>query len=364
MTQKTKTRLTLGSAAVALLATGFATGPAAAEDGAKVFFMLPNSTTIRFERRDAPLFVAAMAERLPNAEVIVQNGEGDPTRQQRLVEDALVQGADLIVYASSDANLAAGALLAAEDASVPVMLYEHDSVGGRAEAHVLFNALAVGQAQGARAAELIEAMDRDIVRVARVMGNQGEYGTAQYEIGQDQFLQPLIDAGKVEVVCEAFTPNWDPTLAQTFAENCLTRTGGGVDMFLGMNDGTTGGSVAALISQGYGLNEIVVTGGQDATIEAVKYIVQGWQDNTVFKDLRVMAEGAADVAVAILDGDDLPAQWINGEVNNGFMDIPAAFLPVNNITIDNVADVVDAGLYTWEQLCDGAEETDICKENM
>jgi len=364
MTRKTKTRLTLGSAAVALLATGFAAGPVAAADGAKVFFMLPNSTTIRFERRDAPLFVAAMAERMPDVEVIVQNGDGDPTRQQRLVEDALVQGASLIVYTSSDANLAAGALLAAEDAGVPILLYEHDAVGGKAEAHVLFNALAVGQAQGARAAELIEAMGKDVVHLARVMGNQGEYGTQQYEIGQNEYLQPLIDAGKVEVVCESFTPNWDPTKAQSFAENCLTRTGGAVDMFLGMNDGTTGGSVAALISQGYGKDEIVVTGGQDATIEAVQYVVQGWQDNTVFKDLRVMAEGAADMAVAILNGDELPSQWMNGEVNNGFMDVPAAFLPVTNVTIDNVGDVVDAGLYTWAQLCKGAEDTDICKENM
>ena len=364
MTQNTKSKLKLGSVAIALLATGFVAAPAAAEEGAKVFFMLPNSTTIRFERRDAPLFVAAMAERMPTAKVTVQNGEGDPTRQQRLVEDALSQGANLIVYASSDANLAAGALLAAQDAGVPVLLYEHDSVGGKAEAHVLFNALAVGQAQGARAAELIEAMGKDVVRIARVKGNQGEYGTQQYEIGQNEFLQPLIDVGKVEVVCEAFTPNWDPTVAQSFAENCLTRTGGDVDMFLGMNDGTTGGSVAALISQGYAKNEIVVTGGQDATIEAVKYVVRGWQDNTVFKDLRVMGEGAADIAVAILNGDELPSQWINGEVNNGFMDVPAAFLPVNNVTIDNVSDLVEAGIYTWEQLCEGAEDTSICQEKM
>ncbi len=128
---------------------------AASGDDAKIFFMLPNSTTIRFERRDAPLFVAAMKVRLPNAQVTVQNGEGDPDRQQRLVEDALAQGADLIVYTSSDANLAAGALKAAEDSGVPMLLYEHDAIGGKAEAHVLFNALAVGQAQGERAAALI-----------------------------------------------------------------------------------------------------------------------------------------------------------------------------------------------------------------
>lgn len=347
-----------------MLSTTTFVAPALAQDGAKIFFMLPNSTTIRFERRDAPLFVAAMTSRMPDAEVIVQNGEGDPDRQQRLVEDALAQGANLIVYTSSDANLAAGALKAAEDAGVPMLLYEHDAVGGKAEAHVLFNALAVGQAQGKRAAELIEAMDKDVVKIARVKGNQGEYGTIQYEVGQNEYLQPLMDAGRVEVVCEDFTPNWDPVKAQAFAENCLTRTGGDVDMFLGMNDGTTGGSVAALISQGYGKGEIVVTGGQDATIEAVQFVVQGWQDNTVFKDLRVMAEAAADLAVNILNGEELSSDWINGQVNNQFMDVPAAFLPVNNVTIDNVADVEDAGLYTWEQICKGAEDTQICQDNL
>lgn len=359
------TRYLIAAAAAGVALTAAAAPPAAAQDGPSVFFMLPNSTTIRFERRDAPLFVAAMEERMPEATVTVQNGEGDPTRQQRLVEDALAQGADLIVYTSSDANLAAGALKAAEEAGVPVLLYEHDAIGGKAEAHVLFNALAVGRAQGERAAELIEGMTGDdVVRIARVKGNQGEYGTNMYEKGQNEFLDPLIEQGRVEIVCEDYTPNWDPVQAQDFAENCLTRTGGNVHMFLGMNDGTTGGAVAALISQGFQKGEVVVTGGQDATIEALQFIVQGWQDNTVFKDLRVMAEAAADMSVAILNGEALPEDWMNGEVNNQYMDVPAAFLPVNNVTVANVADVVEAGLYSWEEICRGAEDTAVCAENM
>lgn len=365
MTKRLMKRLTGGCALAALMTTGHATGAAyAAGDDAKVFFMLPNSTTIRFENLDAPLFVAAMKEKMPGADVTVQNGEGDPNRQQRLVEDAISQGADLIVYTSSDANLAAGALKAAEDAGVPILLYEHDAVGGKAEAHVLFNARAVGQAQGKRAAELIDAMDKDVVKVARVKGNQGEYGTQQYELGQNEYLQPLMDSGKVEVVCEQFTQNWDPVLAQSFAEDCLTRTGGTVDMFLGMNDGTTGGSVVALISQGFNKGDVLVTGGQDATVEALRYVAQGWQDNTIFKDLRVMAEAAADMSVAILKGEDLPAKWMNGEVDNQYMKVPAAFLPVTNVTIDNLSDVVDAGVWTWAEICQGIESTEICAANL
>ncbi len=361
---RTNARGLRAAAAALALSAGFAAAPASAEDGARVFFMLPNSTTIRFERRDAPLFVAAMEERMPSAEVTVQNGEGDPDRQQRLVEDAIAQGADLIVYTSSDANLAAGSLKAASDAGVPVLLYEHDAIGGEAEAHVLFNALAVGRAQGERAAALIEGMD-GTVRLARVKGNQGEYGTRMYEQGQNEFLQPLIDSGKVEVVCEDFTPNWDPVQAQSFAENCLTRTGGQVDMFLGMNDGTTGGSVAALISQGFQKGEVVVTGGQDATIEALQFIVQGWQDNTIFKDLRVMANAAADLSVRILNGEAVAgSDWVNGEVDNQFMSVPAAFLPVENVTEDNVSAVVDAGIYSWAEICEGAEDTALCASNL
>lgn len=359
-TTKAAAALGLGAALAALAGAA----PALTEDGAKVFFLLPNSTTIRFERRDAPLFVAAMKERMPQAEVTVQNGEGDPMRQQRLVEDAIAQGADLIVYTSSDANLAAGSLKAAQDAGVPVLLYEHDAIGGPAEAHILFNALAVGRAQGERAAELIAAMDDDVVKVARVKGNQGEYGTRMYEEGQNEFLQPLIDAGKVEIVCEDYTPNWDPVQAQAFAENCLTRTGGDVDMFLGMNDGTTGGAVAALISQGFSRGEVVVTGGQDATIEALQFIVQGWQDNTIFKDLRVMAEAAADTAVAILNDEPLPESWINGTVDNQYMEVPAAFLPVNNVTMDNVSDVTAAGIYTADEICKGADDVAACKAGL
>jgi len=348
----------------ALLATSALAGAASAQDAKKVFFLLPNTTTIRFESRDAPFFVEAMKEKAPDAEVIVQNAQGDPQLQQRQIEDAIAQGAALILLTSADANLIAGGLAAAEAAGVPVVLYDHDAVGGKAEAHVVFDSLAVGQAQGQRAAELIEGMDKTPVKLARVKGNQGEYGTGQYEKGQDEFLQPLIDSGKVEVVCEQYTQNWDPTLAQAFAEDCLTRTGGDVDVFLGMNDGTTGGSVAALIGQGYQPGEKLVTGGQDATVEALRYIAQGWQDNSVLKNLKVEATEAAAVVAAILAGDGVPQDLVNGTVNNQHMDVPAILLPVENITVDNLSEVVAKGVWTWAEICQGIETTEVCKANM
>jgi len=349
----------LGILAAAILAN--AATSAMAED--KVFFLLPNSTTIRFESRDAPFFIEAMKKKAPLAKVIVQNAQGDPSRQQRLVEDAISQGAKVIVYTSADANLSAGSLAAAAAAKVPVVLYDHDAVGGKADAHVVFDSLSVGRAQGKRAAELIGKMSKSPVKVARVKGNQGEYGTGQYEAGQNEFLKPLIASGKIKVVCEQYTENWDPVKAQAFAEDCLTRNKGDVDVFLGMNDGTTGGSVAALIGQGFKPGQKLVTGGQDATVEALRYIAQGWQDNSVLKDLKVEANYAADVVASMLAGKGVPKELVNGKVNNKFMDVPAVFLPVSNITADNLGDVVKAGVWTWAQICQGIQSTPVCKAN-
>lgn len=349
----------LGTVAASILAS--AATSAMAED--KVFFLLPNSTTIRFESRDAPFFIDALKKKAPQAKVIVQNAQGDPSRQQRLVEDAISQGAKVIVYTSADANLSAGSLAAAATAKVPVVLYDHDAVGGKADAHVVFDSLSVGQAQGKRAAELINKISKPVVKVARIKGNQGEYGTGQYEAGQNEFLKPLIASGKVKVVCEQYTENWDPVKAQSFAEDCLTRNKGDVDVFLGMNDGTTGGSVAALISQGYKPGQKLVTGGQDATVEALRYIAMGWQDNSVLKDLKVEATYAADVVASLLAGKGVPKNLVNGKVNNKFMDIPTVFLPVNNITSANLGDVVKAGVWTWAQICQGIQKTPVCQAN-
>jgi D-xylose transport system substrate-binding protein len=171
----------------------------------------------------------------------------------------------------------------------------------------------------------------------------------------------LIKSGKVKVVCEQYTENWDSVKAQSFAEDRLTKENGAVDVFFGMNDGTTGGAVAALITQGYKPGQVIVTGGQDATVEALRFIVQGWQDDSVFKDLKTEAEKAAEITASLLDGKGAPKDLINGSVDNKFAKIPTSFLPMENVTIDNLGDVVNAGVWTWSDVCKGNETAPPCK---
>ena len=41
----------------------------------------------------------------------------------------------------------------------------------------------------------------------------------------------------------------------------------------------------------------------------------------------------------------------------------AHLLPVSNITLENLPDVVKAGVWTWADICKGIETTDVCKKN-
>jgi D-xylose transport system substrate-binding protein len=331
-------------------------------DGKKVYFLIPNSTTTRFEQRDAPLLKEAMKRESPGTSVTVFNAEGDAAKQQNQVNDAITQGASAIVLVTTDANLSAGALAAAKQANVPVILEEHDAIGGPADVQVVFDPFKIGQEQGKRAAQLLNAMPGQGLKVARVKGNPGEYGTNQFQKGQDEFLQPLIDSGKITIACDKNIPNWDPVAGQAFAEDCLTKENNNISLFVTMNDDLAGGIIAALTTQNL-VGKIPVTGGQDANLTALQYIAQGKQDNTIFKNLGDMADTVAKVTASILDGKGVPQDMINGKVNNQFMDVPAVMMPVQNVTKDNLQVVVDAKFYTWDQICQPDPTSDVCKSH-
>jgi D-xylose transport system substrate-binding protein len=359
-------RLTALSATALLLAScASGTGSSSSGGGKTVYMLLPDTTTVRFTTQDGPDFQAAMQKDMPGVKVVIQNAEDDPQKQVQQVETAIAGGASAIVLVAADPYIAGGALQQASAAKVPVLLYDHDARGGNAAAQVVFDSLSVGQNQGKDAAAQLSAGTTAKPKIiARIYGNQGDYGTTQYKKGQDQYLQPLIAAGKVKVACETYTPNWDPAKAQTEMEQCLTKTGNHLDGVVVMNDGTAGGVIAALNAQGLA-GKVPVVGGQDANLQAVQYILLGYQYDTVYKPFKLQAAKAADLTVQLLKNGKINSSDVDGYVDNGFMKpgVPAAFLPVQNLHADTVGTLVKDGVWTWKQICTGpTAATATCKK--
>lgn len=327
-----------------------------------VVMMLPNTTTVRFVQHDGPSFVRAMKKYAPDMEVEVMNAEGDAAKQLQQTETALNKEPKAIVLTAAAPNLAAGILNKAQEAGVPLISYEHEAVGGPVTYQVMFDPRKVGEEQGRYAAEALGKGGTK--KVARLYGNKGDNYTEQDLAGQNDHLQPLIDSGKLDVVCEANTPGWDPAEAQSIIEQCLTRTQNDLDAIIAMNDGTASGAVAALESQGL-KGKVPVYGGQDANLEALQYILAGYQESTVLKPYPVLADAAARLVVSSVTGQAPPKGLVNGRFDNQAAKVPAAFLPVSSVDESNMETVVEAGLYKWQDICTGvAARSQVCRREM
>jgi D-xylose transport system substrate-binding protein len=128
---------------------------------------------------------------------------------------------------------------------------------------------------------------------------------------------------------------------------------------MAMNDGTASGAIAALEGQSLS-GKVPVYGGQDANLEALRFILEGKQAATVFKNYALEGQAAAELVVAALTGNEPEADLINGEFDNNAEQVPTAYLDVESIDASNIQTVVDAGLYTKEQLCEGLSGVEFC----
>ena len=73
---------------------------------------------------------------------------------------------------------------------------------------------------------------------------------------------------------------------------------------------------------------------------------------TVYKPIKPLAESAAELAVAVGNGDEPPEGLINGEEDNGTEKVPTVFLETVAVTKDNVQDTIVADdFWSVDEIC-------------
>jgi D-xylose transport system substrate-binding protein len=348
--------LSLAAATVllAICSTGGSLRASSQDLTGKVFLILPDFHTVRFEQLDRPAFIKAMKELAPRIEVKVLNSENNVQRQVSQVQAAITEGAKAIVLMAVDPKQAAGVLNLAKQAGVPVVCHGHACENGPAYAYIAAPYVEVGQAQAKAAAAVMEAMFAKTakpIRLARI------YGDPKWPFYWDQikgiaeFLDPLIAAKKVEVVCQADVLLWLPSNAQTAMTQCLTRTNNGVDAIFVMNDDTGGAALAAV--EAAGLKGVKLFGGYDATLAGVQRVAAGLQEMDMTVDYSAVNRLAAEMAILAIRREPIPASYAPKQYDNGYTGgIPEVDSINVAITRDNLQkSVIDAGLYTKEQIC-------------
>jgi D-xylose transport system substrate-binding protein len=369
-------------------------GGQAATDGGgdegSIWVLLPDTASSdRWEQEDAPYFTEAFeaAGLSEGDDFTIVNAEGDAATQQSQAEQAIADGASVIVLTSLDTGSGATIIDQAKDEGIDVVEYDRFNTGGSGgAAYVSFDNVAVGAAMAEAVEPAIDALGVSPARVVELNGGEEDNNSFLFKQGYDETVQERVDAGDWELVADQFVPGWDNAEAQTLMEQILVDNNNDVDAVFAANDGLANSVINALEAAGVGP---VPLSGQDATQAGIQNVLLGNQTVSVYKPIQDEAGVAAAIALALRSGDDITeaAESYQSELASGGSDVSVvgieaesgepsdeaegdgivpyvALVPIG-VTADNVADTVIADEFrTVEELCSGdVASTDFCQQN-
>ncbi len=327
----------------------------------KIGLFLPDKKTARWDSKDRPYFEAKLKEICPDCEFLYTNVDADATAQLIAVQTAITNGANVVAVSAVDSKAAAAIADYAKAAGVPVIAYSRPIENSDGvTVNIGFNLEDIGVAQ---AQALVDALDKKGVanpQIVMINGGPSDANMPPIKAGAMKVFQPLIDAGKLTILDSVDTPDWDPTKAQNEMQQILTASAGKkIDGIYVMNDGMAGGVVAALTAAG--IDPLPPVTGLDCELAAVQRILVGQQLMCVYLPIKAMADAAAQMAYDLATKGEVSADMIQGSLNNGAIDVPAAFIPVGSVDVTNIKETLIAEeFWTVDDICT-PDFNDACK---
>jgi D-xylose transport system substrate-binding protein len=336
--------------------------------------LLPDSASSpRWESDDRRFFEQAFDE--AGVEYNIVNAENDAAQQQSQAEQAVSDGASVVLLVSIDTGSGATIIDNLKDADVDVVEYDRFNTGGSGgAAYVSFDNVEVGRTMGRELEPVIDALE-GTPRVVMLNGGEEDNNSFLFRAGYNETVEAKVSAGEWELAADRHVPGWDNQQAQTIMEQILTSENNDVDAVFAANDGLANSAINAMEAAGIKLAPV---SGQDATVAGLQNILLKKQTMTVYKPIQAEAELAAAVALALRAGDDLESVTSDAEFkligikaddgnpteeSTGDGIVPYFALTPIGVTEDNMAQTVIAdGFRTKEELCTGdTAQTEFCR---
>jgi D-xylose transport system substrate-binding protein len=328
-----------------------------AKASGKVGVILPDTTSsTRYTLYDKPLLQAALTAAGITPDI--QNAGGSTARFESIAQSMIGEGVKVLIMDSIDATSGAAVEKQASAAGIKVIDYDRVNLGGSAQYYVSFDNEDVGKLQGQTLVDCLNASNAKDPQIIEMDGGTDvDNNAVLFAQGANSVLKPLDSSGKLKIASESVVKGWLVANAAPTFTQALTANGGKVDGVLAANDDIANAVIGVLKSNGLA-GHVVVT-GQDSGIEGLQNIINGVQSMTIFKNVKLEANAAAQLAIALIAGTDPSAA---GLTLSNFPDpklpshkLQALLLPAQVITQANVSDVIKAGALTQAEICKGIE---------
>lgn len=307
--------------------------------GPKVAFLLSTLQEERYQK-DKKYFEEEAKKRGIDAFTLA--ADNDNARQLSQVEDALSRGAKVLVIQPTDSAAAAAYVNKAHTAGAKVVAYDRSIAGGAGghggpDFYVAHDSHKVGVLQAEAAIKATGGKGNFVI----LNGQSGHSVALEIARGYMETLQPYIDKGDVKIVVEKNHDSWSPEQALKTMEDAIAKTNGEIAAVLANNSGMARGAVQA-IQAGNLKDKKIFIAGADADAANANYVCEGKQTVEVLKDIKPLAEKAAEVAASLALGQPLPATAAPA----GKDKVPVAAVEVHLITPENVKPLLlDSGFH-------------------
>ena len=317
---------------------------------AKIAFLMPDEASTRYEQHDRPGFVAKLKQLCGGCQALYQNADADASKQQQQFNSVLSQGAKAIVIDPVDSTAAASLVNQAHSRGVKVISYDRPIPSVKTDFYVSFDNEAIGKSI---AQSLIADLKKRHVSPSDggLLEVNGSPTDAAAGLIRKGIHEGLAGSG-YKTLAEYDTPDWNPAKAQEWVAGQVSRFGGKILGVVAANDGTAGGTIAAL--KAGGVKPLPPVTGNDATTAGLQLIIAGDQYNTISKPSEIVAGAAATAAWDLLNGK-------TPQATTTLFHSPTKLFTPTVVTADNLKSViVDKGIADAATLCTKAYAAD-CK---
>jgi D-xylose transport system substrate-binding protein len=315
--------------------TSVQSAAAAAPEGAhlsKVAFLLSTLQEERYKKDQNYFEEKAKALGLSSFTLAADN---DNAKQLAQVEDALSRGAKVLVIQPTDSVAASSYVAKAHAKGAKVVAYDRSIGSPELDYYVAHDSFRVGVIEAEAAVKATAGKGNYVL----LNGQSGHSVALEIARGYMSVLQPYVDRGDIKIVSQKNHDAWSPEQSLKTMEDAIAKNKGDIQAVLANNSGMARGAVQAIAAANLGSKGIFVAGA-DADAANVNYVCEGKQSLEVWKDIRPLADMAANVASALVRGTEVPG--VAREPGK----VPTANVPVLPVTKDTAkALLVDSGFH-------------------
>ncbi|WP_242236732.1 galactose ABC transporter substrate-binding protein [Streptococcus acidominimus] len=249
----------------------------------------------------------------------IQDGKQDQATQTEQINNFIAQGKDVILANLVDPTAAGSIINSAKSADIPVVLINREPEVAELEiwqgktTYVGADATQSGTFQG----EIIAATDSKgdlngdgVVNYITLFGDPANVDAQQRTAYS---VKALEDAGiKKSALAEPYLANWDTAKGQEATASALEQFGDKLEVIFSNNDGMAVGAVTAIKAAKRTVGKDILVVGVDAIPDAMELLAKGELTGTVLNDHFNQSHTAANVAVKLMNGEDVESYyWVD-----------------------------------------------------